>query len=83
MQKRQWNEDSFRNELERKQGNVTLETFERAYKKLGEIPSINWRGSGNRIDEHATLWPWIEQQSSAHCPPVCFRVDGKIEVPFR
>lgn len=80
---RQWNEDSFRKELERRQGNVALERFERAYKKLGEIPSISWHGSSNRGDEHATLWPWIEHQSTAHYPPVCFRVDARIEIPFR
>lgn len=82
MQKQQWDKDTFRKELERKQGNVALGTFERAYEKLGEIPSINWSGSNNRIEEHATLWPWIELQSATHYPPVCFRVDGKIEIPF-
>lgn len=82
MYQQKWDKDTFRKKLERQQGSVALKTFERAYKKLGEIPSINWSGSGNRVDKHATLWPWIELQSTTHYPPVCFRVDGKIEIPF-
>src|SRR3712207_5106885 len=44
--------------------------------------SIRWRGSSLRTDEHATLWPWIEYGGIFHYPPVCFRVDGKVEIPF-
>jgi hypothetical protein len=45
--------------------------------------TVRWRGSKYRKDERATLWPWIVYNEIFYYPPVGFRIDGKVEVPFR
>jgi len=84
---RSWDVEEVRAKLEREQGSAALRIvrdFEQQLdaKYSGSTVTIQWRGSSLRTDEHATLWPWIEHGGIFYYPPFCFRVDGKVEVPF-
>jgi hypothetical protein len=83
---RAWNRTSFLNELGRRQRRDTTKIFERFEQRLGDhIDSrvtIDWRGSTDRRDAYATMWPYIVYEGVTYRPPVCFRVDGEVEVPF-
>lgn len=45
--------------------------------------AIRWRGFKYRAHAHAALWLWIVHEGVSYFPPICFRVDGKVEVPFQ
>jgi hypothetical protein len=73
--------------LEREQGPAALRIVRDLEQRLdaeysGSTVTIQWRGSSLRTDEHATLWPWIEYGGVFYYPPVCFRVDGEVEIHF-
>jgi hypothetical protein len=82
-----WDVEEVRAKLEREQGSAALQIVRDFEQRLdaeysGSTVAIQWRGSSLRTDEHATLWPWVKYGGIFYYPPVCFRVDGKIEVPF-
>ena len=78
-----WTASTWREELERRHGASLVEVFDKFHKWSRDKPYIKWDGSGDRVDDHATLWPWIRHEDSTHFPPMCFRVDGQVEIPFR
>ena len=85
---RRWEPEEILSKLTRERGPAALRfirDFEQrlAYEYSGSTVEIQWRGSKYRKDERATLWPWIEYDGIFYYPPVGFRVDGKVEVPFR
>lgn len=84
---RSWDVEEVRARLEHEQGSAALRIVREFEQRLDHrysdtATTIEWRGSSLRKDEHATLWPWIEYGGVFYYPPVCFRVDGKVEVPF-
>jgi putative restriction endonuclease len=85
---RSWETEELRAKLAREHGPSALrivKDFEQRLvaEYLGRAVTVRWRGSRYRKDERATLWPWIEYDEIFYYPPVGFRVDGKVEVPFR
>ncbi len=85
---RSWEPEEILARLERDHGPVAtriIGAFEQRLdaKYSGSAVTVQWRGSKYRKDERATLWPWIEYDGIFYYPPVGFRVDGKVEVPFR
>lgn len=84
---RSWGVEEVRAKLEREQGPTALRIVRDFEQRLdakysGSTVTIQWRGSSRRKDDYATLWPWIEYKGVFYYPPVCFRVDGKVEIPF-
>jgi hypothetical protein len=84
---RSWDVEEVREKLRQEQGSASIRIVRDFERRLyneysGSTVTIQWRGSSRRKDEHATLWPWIEYEGIFYYPPVCFRVDGKVEVPF-
>lgn len=84
---RSWESQELYATLEREHGRATLRIVKDFEQRLrneysGGTVTIQWRGSSLRTDEHATLWPWVEYEGILYYPPFCFRVDGKVEVPF-
>jgi len=84
---RSWDVEEVREKLRQEQGSASIRIVRDFERRLyseysGSTVTIQWRGSSRRKDEHATLWPWIEYGGIFYYPPVCFRVDGKVEVPF-
>ena len=84
---RSWDVEEVRAKLRQEQGSASLRIVRDFERRLHNEYSrsrvtIQWRGSSLRTDEHATLWPWIEYGGIFYYPPVCFRVDAKVEVPF-
>jgi 5-methylcytosine-specific restriction protein A len=82
-----WDVEEVRAKLQHDQGpaafRIVKDFEQRLESKYSDTAvTIQWRGSSLRKDEHATLWPWIEYEGVFYYPPVCLRVDGKVEVPF-
>ena len=75
-----WDMESFRAELEGRQGTSVLRVFDKLREQLDDEFPVQWSGSGHRVDDHATMWPWI---AGSRFPPLCVRVDGSVEVPFK
>jgi len=80
---KEWDKSSFLSELEREQGSDVVSIFLQFYEWSRSRSSISWQGSTKRVRRFATFWPWIMHEGDSYYPPVCFRVDGKVEVPFR
>lgn len=78
-----WTLSSFKEELERRSGHKAATLFEGFHRRTQGKPYIEWSGSRRRVDRFATLWPFIRRGEVLFFPPVCFRVDGRVEVPFR
>ena len=84
---RSWEVEELHARLERDHGPTALRIVKAFEQRLdaeysGSAVAIQWRGSRFRKDKFATLWPWIEYGRIVYYPPVCFRVDGRVEVPF-
>lgn len=84
---RAWTRGEFLSQLERRHGRGAVDSFENFERKLGGLSDgsvlIRWHSSTDRVDNHATMWPSISFGGVTYTPPACFRVDGKVEIPFR
>ncbi len=84
---RTWTAGEIFKRIEAERGHQSLDILERFRQRLTELSDrradIRWEGSSLRIDEHATLWPWVVHKEVFYYPPACFRVGGEVEIPLR
>jgi hypothetical protein len=84
---RGWEVEELHARLEHEQGPAALQIIRNFAQRLdarysGSDVGIQWGGSRDRMDKYATLCPYFEYDQTVYRLPVCFRVDGKVEVPF-
>jgi hypothetical protein len=84
---RSWEPEEILAKLERDLGPVApriIREFEQRLdtKYSDSAVTIQWRGSKERRDRRAALWPSIKYGRIFYRAPICFRVDGKIEITF-
>src|SRR5215207_8300322 len=85
---RSWEVEELYVKLEREYGPAALRIVRDFEQRLdakysGSAVRIRWCGSKYRADSRAALWPWIVYEGIFYFPPICFRVDGRVEVPFQ
>ncbi|MCA9559111.1 MAG: hypothetical protein KC583_11175, partial [Myxococcales bacterium] len=83
---RQWHPKAWRAELERRHGAGLAGIFDRVRDDFLAAGFV-FLGSRNRGDETASVWPVPDLSGSDETPgpipPVFFRLDGMLELPFR
>lgn len=85
---RSWEPEEIFAELERDHGSAAPQIIRNVEQRLdteysGSAVTIQWRGSKYRAHSRAALLPWIVHSGVFYFPPICFRVTGKVEVPFQ